>query len=550
MDTYTDEARHAFAHTLSWLRQWACSRSFGLGTRLPWDPDFLVESLSDSTIYMAYYAVAHILQGGDMYGRSSDVPIKPADLTDSVFDAIFLDTPLPASAPPALASVVARCASEFDYWYPMDLRVSGKDLINNHLTFCLYSHTAVWASRPDRWPRSMRCNGHLLLNAEKMSKSTGNFKTLAQAVEEYGADAARIALADAGDAMDDANFEHAVANGAILRLTRELEWVTAVLPGGSAAATRAGEATFFDRVFSNALDASIAAASKAYDRLKFRDAVKAALYDLHAARDAYRVACGDAPGVTGGDGLHADLVARYVDLSTRLLAPIAPHYADHVWRSVLGQAGTVLTAGVPTGEAPDTVLTAAAAALEKRIDALRKSIAKVEAPPKKKKGAAGGPAAPLPRVTGVDLYVAPQFGGWRAAALAALDAAFTDTDAGGAFADGALAAATAAAAAPFVEDGGPPGDKALKQAVAPFARKRMDDALAARDAAAGRALLQPRLPYDEASLLIDNAAYVARCLGVAAVRVHTGAPPVGDGGDSAPPLPGEPAARFETLAKE
>ena len=28
----------------------------------------------------------------------------------------------------------------------------------------------------------------------------------------------------AGDAMDDANFEHTTANGAILRLTKELAW--------------------------------------------------------------------------------------------------------------------------------------------------------------------------------------------------------------------------------------------------------------------------------------------------------------------------------------
>jgi hypothetical protein len=51
--------------------------------------------------------------------------------------------------------------------------VSGKDLINNHLTFALYNHTAIWAAAPELWPRGMRTNGHLLLNAEKMSKSTG-----------------------------------------------------------------------------------------------------------------------------------------------------------------------------------------------------------------------------------------------------------------------------------------------------------------------------------------------------------------------------------------
>ena len=53
------------------------------------------------------------------------------------------------------------------------LQASGKDLINNHLSFALYNHTAIWENKPERWPRSMRCNGHLLLNGDKMSKSTG-----------------------------------------------------------------------------------------------------------------------------------------------------------------------------------------------------------------------------------------------------------------------------------------------------------------------------------------------------------------------------------------
>ena len=33
---------------------------------------------------------------------------------------------------------------EFQYWYPVDVRVSGKDLIPNHLTYFLYNHCAVW----------------------------------------------------------------------------------------------------------------------------------------------------------------------------------------------------------------------------------------------------------------------------------------------------------------------------------------------------------------------------------------------------------------------
>jgi leucyl-tRNA synthetase len=61
------ETRRNFEATLDVLRAWACSRLFGLGSRLPWDRQWLIESLSDSTIYMAYYTVAHLLQGAPAF---------------------------------------------------------------------------------------------------------------------------------------------------------------------------------------------------------------------------------------------------------------------------------------------------------------------------------------------------------------------------------------------------------------------------------------------------------------------------------------------------
>ena len=66
--SYSDEARNNFESTLDWLHEHACSRSYGLGTKIPWDPQYVIESLSDSTIYMAYYTVAHLLQGGVVDG--------------------------------------------------------------------------------------------------------------------------------------------------------------------------------------------------------------------------------------------------------------------------------------------------------------------------------------------------------------------------------------------------------------------------------------------------------------------------------------------------
>lgn len=42
---------------------------------------------------------------------------------------------------------------EFEYWYPVDLRCSGKDLLQNHLTFFMYNHTAMWPNDETKWPK-------------------------------------------------------------------------------------------------------------------------------------------------------------------------------------------------------------------------------------------------------------------------------------------------------------------------------------------------------------------------------------------------------------
>lgn len=220
LNTFSSEAKHQFEQTLGWLSQWACARSFGLGTRLPWDHKFLVESLSDSTIYMSYYTIAHYLHK-DIFGKERGLGnVTPDQMTDEVWDYIFTKQDNVKSDIPK--DTLESMRREFEYWYPLDVRVSGKDLIQNHLTFFLYIHVALFPR--EYWPRGVRANGHLLLNGEKMSKSTGNFLTLSEAVGKFGADATRVALADAGDGIEDANFEESVANSSILKLYELKKW--------------------------------------------------------------------------------------------------------------------------------------------------------------------------------------------------------------------------------------------------------------------------------------------------------------------------------------
>jgi leucyl-tRNA synthetase len=227
-NSFTPDTQHSIEKTLGWLHQWAVTRQFGLGTKLPWDKTQLVESLSDSTIYMAYYTVAHYLHS-DIYGKELGVgKVKFEQMTDEVWDYIFALSPSVKSDIPKETLEAMR--REFTYWYPLDVRCSGKDLINNHLIFFLYIHQAMWGAKaPQFLPKGIRMNGHLMLNGEKMSKSTGNFLTLIDSVQKFGADATRVALADAGDGVEDSNFEETVANAVILKLYELRKWIELVM---------------------------------------------------------------------------------------------------------------------------------------------------------------------------------------------------------------------------------------------------------------------------------------------------------------------------------
>jgi leucyl-tRNA synthetase len=149
--------------------------------------------------------------------------IKPEEMTDEVWSFIFKRGAYPAGCSISEENLL-KMRSEFEYWYPMDLRCSAKDLIRNHLSFSLYNHAAIWEDHKFM-PRGFFANGYVLVNGEKMSKSAGNFFTIRDCIDKYGVDATRMALADAGDSLDDANFDEMVANASILRLFVFDKWI-------------------------------------------------------------------------------------------------------------------------------------------------------------------------------------------------------------------------------------------------------------------------------------------------------------------------------------
>lgn len=142
-------------------------------------------------------------------------------MTDEAWEYVFCNGPWPNPEPFRREKADAM-KHEFNYFYPFDMRSSGKDLVQNNLTFLLYNHVAIFPE--DKWPLGIRTNGHLMINGQKMSKSKGNSLTLREGIEKFGADAMRLTLADSGDGVEDANFDEKTANANILRLHTLLGW--------------------------------------------------------------------------------------------------------------------------------------------------------------------------------------------------------------------------------------------------------------------------------------------------------------------------------------
>ncbi|EEC05400.1 leucyl-tRNA synthetase, putative [Ixodes scapularis] len=488
METYSDEVRKNFLATLDWLCEHACSRTYGLGTKLPWDESWLIESLSDSTIYMAYYTIAHYLQGGDLMGSTPCPPfhIKPEEMTPEAWDYVFLKL----GNDPKLMSNKALNAmrKEFEFWYPMDLRCSGKDLIPNHLSYCIFTHCAMWPSEPQKWVRGMRANGHLLLNSEKMSKSTGNFLTLADALDKFSADGMRLALADAGDGIEDANFVETMADAGILRLYSFLEWVKEML--ASASMLRTGPTdSYVDKVFEADMNHGIRVTAEHFEQMMFKEALRTGFFEYQAARDKYRELC-------VLKGMHRDLVFKFIETQAVLLSPICPHTCEHVW-SLLGKEQSIMRARWPVASEADETLLRSSQYLMDAVHEfrLRLKAFKTAASNKcKKKDLSMCP--PGPQMTRLTVWVAKTFPPWQLTILTMLKELFQKHN--GTLPDNKVVSA-------MLKD--KPELKKYMKKVMPFAQ-----AVREKVEKTGIEALNVTLDFDEKQVLEENSRYILNTL--------------------------------------
>ncbi|MGI0028355.1 MAG: leucine--tRNA ligase [Nitrososphaera sp.] len=328
MDIVPQDIRQEFDYVIDWLRERACARKSGLGTKLPWDPDWIIESLSDSVIYMAYYTIAKYINSKEL---SDD------NITDAFFDYLLLGNGSAEQVSKECrlpTSTVQQARNEFAHYYPVDSRHSGRDLVPNHLTFFIFNHTAIFGK--DHWPQQIVVNGSVLMEGKKMSKSLGNIIPLRAAIREYGADTIRLAILVSAEILQDADFSFETARGIRAKLLGILE-MAAKCKGVSQGSGTELE----DRWLMSRLQRAIAETTASMERLRMREAIHHILYSLDQDLQWYtkRAAAKKRKNIL-------PTLKEFVDIQLRMLSPFAPFTAEEAWEK-MGNKKMIPSAGWP-----------------------------------------------------------------------------------------------------------------------------------------------------------------------------------------------------------
>ncbi|GAG27385.1 unnamed protein product, partial [marine sediment metagenome] len=192
MNIYPPEYKDEMPKILDWFDDRAVIRKGSwLGTEFPFKKDWIIEPISDSTLYPAYYLFSN-------YVNQKKLSVE--EMTEEFFDYIFLGMGTPKN------DVWKQIKSDFDYWYPVDINLGGKEHKTVHFPVYLMNHVAIMPK--EKYPRGLFVHWWVTQKGkEKISKSKGGAEPILEAATTYGVDAMRLYYAHVGSPFVDVEWD-------------------------------------------------------------------------------------------------------------------------------------------------------------------------------------------------------------------------------------------------------------------------------------------------------------------------------------------------------
>ena len=290
---------------LDWFGDRPCTRKGRwLGTPFPFDPEWVIEPIADSTFYMAYFVVRRFVSSGR---------VRLEQLTDAFFDFVFRGKG--AGEPTVDRALLQEVRDEFVYWYPLDLNLGGKEHKRVHFPVFLYTHVRLLPQ--ELQPRGIFVHGWTTgpggakISKKEVSSKGGRIPPIDQGLERWGADAIRLYHVLSASSAQDIEFDPAAVDAAAARVEEVGRLVRETV--GSDPGAPELDAWLLSRTHD-----WVSRARQAFEALDLRHAAEILYVEVPTLLRRYYARGGTA-------GTATDRLGR---AWLRFLSPITPHLAE------------------------------------------------------------------------------------------------------------------------------------------------------------------------------------------------------------------------------
>lgn len=363
MNILPEQYRKEMPGVLEWFSDRACVRQGNwLGTKFPIDPKWIVEPISDSTLYPLTYLYSRFVNEGKLNEKH---------LTEAFFDFVFLgkgNANEVAKQTGCDLKVIQQVREEFEYWYPLDVNLGGKEHKTVHFPVFLMNHVAVLPEQ--KWPQGIFVHWWVVGETGKISKSKGGAASLHDLAKRFSIDALRLYYCNVGNPHVDIVFNEETAQKYRQTLERNLALIEKLL-----AFPQDKKQKQVDEWLEAKANQRFSAASEAMEQLQLKEFSETVYYLFPL----------DLKWYLQREGSNKALVKKILEQWITTMALVTPHLAEELWHGLLKQNSLVSSHAWPSKSAkPNLSVLQAEELIDKLLEDIEniKQLAKIEKPTK------------------------------------------------------------------------------------------------------------------------------------------------------------------------
>jgi leucyl-tRNA synthetase len=300
MIIFPEKYKEELPGILDWFDDRACIRKGSwLGTEFPFKKNWIVEPISDSTLYPAYYLLSKYINEGKL---SVD------EMTESFFDYVFFGTG------EATNDRWKQIQKDCSYWYPVDINLGGKEHKTVHFPVFIMNHVAILPS--EKRPQGLFVHWWVTQKGkEKISKSKGGAEHVAEAAKIYGVDAMRLYYAHVGSPFVDIEWDADIVTKYKNKIANIYKFISKLFTIDKQPEQQ------IDTWFKSRMTSYISQVLKALNSFDLRVAANMVFYEIPQDINWY---------LKRGGG-NKEVILSCVNEWLKLITPFTPHLAEELW---------------------------------------------------------------------------------------------------------------------------------------------------------------------------------------------------------------------------